>query len=128
MASLMLGVWLHTSPFCISQHMNAQDAPCRAPSHTADESACFHAAFEKADATLNKYFRRVEAAETASDLTNLRNAQALWVKLRDANCKAEYELYEGGSAGPTVRFACLEAMTRHRREELEEMYGWQLEK
>jgi uncharacterized protein YecT (DUF1311 family) len=108
--------------------MNAKNAPCGGPSSTAEEAACFNAAFEKADTALNKYYRCVETVETGGDLTNLKNAQRLWIQLRDLNCKAEYALCEGGSAGPTVRLACLEAMTRHRTEEFEVMYGWQLEK
>jgi uncharacterized protein YecT (DUF1311 family) len=108
--------------------MNDKDAPCRVPSTTADEAACFEAAYEKADSELNRYYRRVETIENGDHLANLKNAQRLWIAFRDANCKAEYDLYEGGSAGPTVRLACLEAMTRHRTEELETMYGWRLEK
>jgi uncharacterized protein YecT (DUF1311 family) len=108
--------------------MNAKDAPCQGPSTTAEEASCFGTAFQKADAVLNKYYRRIETLETGDDLANLKNAQRLWIQFRDANCKAEYDLYEGGSAGPTVKTACLEAMTRHRTEELETMYGWRLEK
>lgn len=128
MASLAFGIWIVASPICLAQHMNAKDAPCQGPSTTADEASCFDTAFKKADAELNKYYRRVETLETNDDLTNLKNAQRLWIQFRDANCKAEYDLYEGGSAGPTVKLACLEAMTRHRMEELETMYSWRLEK
>jgi uncharacterized protein YecT (DUF1311 family) len=108
--------------------MNAKDTPCQGPSTTAEEASCFGTAFERADAELNKYYRRIETLEAGGDLTNLKIAQRLWIQFRDANCKAEYDLYEGGSAGPTVKLACLEAMTRHRIEELETMYGWRLEK
>jgi len=127
-ASLVFGIWVVAGPVCLAQHMNAKEAPCQGPSTTADEASCFSVALEKADAELNKYYRRVETLETGDDLTNLKNAQRLWIQFRDANCKAEYDLYEGGSAGPTVKLACLEATTRHRTEELETMYGWRLEK
>ena len=108
--------------------MNAKDAPCQGPSTTADEAGCFSAAYVKADAELNQYYRRVQTVEAGDDLTNLKNTQRLWIQFRDSNCKAEYDLYEGGSAGPIVKLACLEAMTRHRTEELQTMYGWRLEK
>jgi uncharacterized protein YecT (DUF1311 family) len=62
------------------------------------------------------------------ELAKLREAQRLWIQFRDANCNAEYALYEGGSAGPMVKVACIEAVTRHRTEELQVMYGWRLEK
>jgi len=113
---------------CLAQHMNAKDAPCEGPSAAVDEAECFGIALKKADTELNAYYRRIDAVETGRDRTNLKIAQKLWIQFRDANCKAEYELYEGGSAGPVVEAACREAMTRHRKQELEEMYGWRLEK
>ena len=127
-ASLAFGTLIFASLICRAQHMNAKDAPCQGPSTTADESSCFDTALKKADAELNSYYRRIEALETGHDLANLRGAQRLWIQFRDANCNAEYDLYEGGSAGPTVKSACLESMTRRRTEELETMYGWRLEK
>lgn len=108
--------------------MNAKDAPCQGASSTAEEAACFDAAYQRADADLNRYYRRIETLETGTGLTNLKNAERLWIQFRDANCDAEYELYQGGSAAPTVRVACLEEMTRHRTDELKTMYGWRLEK
>jgi uncharacterized protein YecT (DUF1311 family) len=128
LVSLVVGLRIAVSACCLAQHMNAKDGPCQGPSGTADEAACFDNAYQRADAEMNRYYRRIETLETGSDLTNLKNAQRLWIQFRDANCKAEYELYEGGTAGPTVKLACLEAMTRHRTEELKTMYGWRLEK
>ncbi|MGB0063571.1 MAG: lysozyme inhibitor LprI family protein [Terracidiphilus sp.] len=127
MASLALVICIVASPICFAQHMNAEDAPCQGLS-IMDWKACIGAAYERADAELNQYYRRIETLETGTDLTNLKDAQRLWIQFRDANCEAEYELYQGGSAAPTVKIACLEAMTRHRTEELKTMYGWRLEK
>jgi uncharacterized protein YecT (DUF1311 family) len=126
--SLAVGLWIAVSACCSAQHMQAKDGPRQGPSSTADEAACFDNAYQRADVDMNRYYRRVETLETGSDLTNLKNAQRLWIQFRDANCKAEYDLYEGGSARPTVKLACLEVMTRHRTEELKIMYGWRLEK
>lgn len=113
---------------CWAQHMNANDAPCQEPSTTAAEAACFDTALSKADVSLNRFYHRVETVVEGDELTKLQRAERLWMQFRDANCDAEYELYGGGSAGPTVKLACLEAMTRHRKEELQTMYGWRLEK
>jgi uncharacterized protein YecT (DUF1311 family) len=62
------------------------------------------------------------------ELVKLKVAQRLWIQFRDANCSAEHELYLGGSAASMVEYACLEAVTRHRTEELNVMYVWRLEK
>lgn len=113
---------------CAAQHMNAKDGPCQGPSTGAEETACFSDALKKSDVELNKKYKRVESVLDGSELVKLRTAQRIWLQFRDANCEAEHELYSGGSAAPMVKLACLEAMTRHRTEELQVMYGWRLEK
>ena len=123
------GMWL----FCVTslsfaQHINAKDAPCHTPATGAEETACFAEAYLQADLKLNRLYGRIERVLGEKDRAHLKNAQRLWVQFRDANCSAEYNLHEGGSAAPMVKAACLEATTRHRIEELEVMYGWRLEK
>jgi uncharacterized protein YecT (DUF1311 family) len=108
--------------------MNAKDGPCQGPSTTAGEYDCFYPASKKSDAALNRLYARVLTVVEGEELVKLKTAQRLWMQFRDANCSAEYKLYDGGSAGPTVKVACLEAVTRHRTEELQDMYGWRLEK
>jgi uncharacterized protein YecT (DUF1311 family) len=125
---LLISAWLIASASCFAQHMNAKDAPCQEPSTTVEETNCFGAALEKADANLNHLYKRVQTVVSGDELTKLKEAQRLWIQFRDANCSAEHELYVGGSAASMVKLACLEAMTRHRTEELDTMYGWRLEK
>ena len=43
-------------------------------------------------------------------------------------CQAEYNLYGGGTGGPTTHSACIAANTGQRVAELSTMYGWRLEK
>ena len=113
---------------CFAQHMNDKDAPCREAVATMEMATCFDSALKESDARLNQLYRRVQTVVGGDKLAKLKDAQRIWTKFRDANCDAEYELYRGGSAAPTVKLACLEAMTRHRTEELKVMYGWRLEK
>jgi uncharacterized protein YecT (DUF1311 family) len=108
--------------------MNAKDGPCQKPPSGAEETACFYDASKKADAELNQLYLRVLTVVDGDELVELKVAQRLWVQFRDANCSAEAELYRGGSAASMVKIACLEAVTRHRTEELKVMYGWRLEK
>jgi uncharacterized protein YecT (DUF1311 family) len=125
---LSASVWLAFGSFCYAQHMNVKDGPCQDAGSGAETTACFYHAYEKSDAELNQLYRRVLTVVVGNDLVNLQGAQRLWIRFRDANCSAEYDLYTGGSAAPTVKYACLEAVTRHRTEELKVMYGWRLEK
>lgn len=123
-----LSVWLFSDSYCSAQHMNAKDGPCQEPASGAEETTCFYDAFNKSDADLNQFYRRVQTVVGGEELAKLKVAQRLWIQFRDANCSAEQELYSGGSAASMVKFACLEAVTRHRTEELNVMYGWRLEK
>lgn len=94
----------------------------------ADETDCFASALTKADSDLNQLYRQVLTVANGDELIELKTAQRLWIQYRDANCLAEQKLYSGGSAASMVKLACLEAMTRHRTEELSTVYGWRLEK
>ncbi len=111
-----------------AQYMNAHDAPCQHVGSNADETSCFIDASKKADAELNQVYGVVLTVIQGVDLKDLKSAQRLWIQFRDSNCTAERELYYGGSAAPTVYYACIEAMTRNRITELKTMYGWRLEK
>ena len=121
-------MFLLANSTCFAQHMNAKDGPCQGPSSGAEETACFAEALKKADLQLNQMYLRVQNVVAGDELVKLKAAQRLWIQFRDANCSAEFELYLGGSAAPMVRLACLDAVTRHRTDELNVMYGWRLEK
>jgi uncharacterized protein YecT (DUF1311 family) len=108
--------------------MNAKDGPCQEAGSGAETTACFYKAYKTSDAELNQLYRRVLTVVDGDNLANLQVAQRIWIQFRDANCSAEYELYSGGSAASMVKFACLEAVTRRRTEELKDMYGWRLVK
>jgi uncharacterized protein YecT (DUF1311 family) len=125
---LCIFAWLAFGSCCSAQHTNAKDGPCQEAGSGAETTACFYHAYEKSDAELNQLYRRVLTVVDRENLANLQNVQRLWIRFRDANCSAEYDLYTGGSAAPMVKYACLEAVTRHRTEELNVMYGWRLEK
>jgi uncharacterized protein YecT (DUF1311 family) len=108
--------------------MNAKDGPCQTTLSGVIETNCFASAFKKSDTDLNQLYRRVQSVVDGDALAKLTAAQRFWIQFRDANCGAEQELYSGGSASSMVKLACLEAVTRHRTEELKVMYGWRLEK
>lgn len=108
--------------------MNAAGNPCQSIGPDSTETQCFIAAGQRADKTLNVFYEKMRAHLEPEDQKNLLAAQRLWIQFRDANCSAEERLYEGGSARPTVRAACIEAMTHQRLIELHTMYDWTLDK
>lgn len=125
---LCASVWLAFGSCCSAQHMNAKDGPCQKPAFGDEETSCFYHASKHSDAELNQLYLRVLTVVDGDELAKLKAAQRLWMQFRDANCSAEEELYSGGSAASMVKIACLEAVTRHRTEELHVMYDWRLEK
>jgi|SRR5690348_7360696 uncharacterized protein YecT (DUF1311 family) len=110
------------------QHMNAPDAPCQPPASNAEMTSCFIQASKAADERLNKTYSQIREVLSPGEQRDLQSAQRLWLKFRDTNCSAERNLYGGGSAGPTVQAACIEADARQRTNDLKVMYGWRLEK
>lgn len=75
--------------------------------------------YQKADAELNDVYKKV-ISEYNSDtafITNLKNAQRLWLKLRDADMLAKYpNRGEGyyGSAQPVCWYSYLTQLTKER--------------
>lgn len=112
----------------VAQHMNAKDAPCREVAITADSAACFSRAFREQDQALATTLDRVRPATERDELKLLNRAQDVWLKYRQLSCEGEYAMYGGGTAGPVVRLACLEALTRDRVRQLHTAYDWRVEK
>jgi uncharacterized protein YecT (DUF1311 family) len=121
----LLTVALFFSP-AYAQHMNEKDSPCANVVVTAELSNCLSNARDKADATLNSVYTNVRKRLDGDDAEHLVKTQRLWIQYRDANCSAERDLYEGGTARYPAYFACLEAMTRARTKELRVTYAVRL--
>ena len=113
---------------CGAQHMNAPDSPCQNMSSASDETACFVRVAVAKDKELNRIYGVVLTVVSGEETRKLDASQRLWIRFLAVTCRAEQELYRGGSAAPMVYFACLEAVTRNRSAELKTMYGWRVEK
>ena len=81
---------------------------------------------DAADAELNAVYKLVRGNLDGANGQRLVAAQRLWIQYRDANCAAERDLYEGGTAAFPAYLACLEAMTRARTKELAVTYAVKL--
>ena len=105
-----------------AQHMNAADAPCKSVGSGAETTTCFVTAAKNADTEMNHAYRELIDRLNQDDRNKLRTAQRLWVQFRNASCKAERDLYTGGSAYSMVYEACMESETRYRTNDLRQMY------
>lgn len=122
LASLGAGAPAH------AQHMNAVDSSCRSAGTGADQSNCFNLAAQKADADLKAIYQRILGVLAGRDRQKLQSAERTWLMYRDQTCAAERDLYEGGTGGLATYPACLEAVTRHRIDDLKAAYWWRVEK
>jgi uncharacterized protein YecT (DUF1311 family) len=109
-----------------AQHMNETDSPCAGVVVTVELANCLARARDAADAKLNVAYKQLRAKLDAADGQRLVATQRLWIQYRDANCAAERELYDGGTAASPAYLACLEAMTRARTKELAVTYAVKL--
>jgi len=110
----------------LAQHMNETDSPCTRVAVTVDLANCLAKARDAADAKLNAAYKQLRAKLDPADGQRLLATQRLWIQYRDANCAAERDLYDGGTAASPAYLACLEAMTRARTKELAVTYAVKL--
>jgi uncharacterized protein YecT (DUF1311 family) len=100
-----------------AQKKRTETDPCKNPMTQFDMNFCSRRAYEKADAELNRVYKKLmlELAGFTNDLRpKFQEAQSLWLKYRDANCDSEASIYEGGTIRPTVYYSCLASVTRER--------------
>ena len=70
--------------------------------------------YKKADTELNTVYKKLMALTDKTDKPLLIAAQREWIKYRDAHCKFEEKLYEGGSIRPLIYNDCLADITKNR--------------
>lgn len=106
----------------------AQDAdPCATQSNTMEINSCAQKKFDASDHELNQAYQRVlrqlpsdeqtgQSGETTKKL--LIAAQRKWMEFRDADCKAQEHLFQGGSIHTAVHLECLREHSEQRIKEL----------
>ena len=77
-----------------------------------------YASYKKADAELNKVYKKLMAILSQNEKTLLIQAEKDWVKFRDSHCEFEASQYEGGTIQPLIYSTCLEELTRKRIAEI----------
>ncbi len=127
---LSIALIICCSGICKAQHMNADDSPCNKPmvGGNAEETQCFIDTSKLRDKELNQTYQDVLKVLATDEAVQLRTAQRYWIQFRDSTCQAEKALYSGGSAAPMVYYACMEAETRYRIQDLKNTYQWRVDK
>ncbi|UBH29550.1 lysozyme inhibitor LprI family protein [Aeromonas enteropelogenes] len=79
---------------------------------------CVMQDYTKADAKLNATYKKLVATLDKEQLGRLKTAQRAWITFRDAQCRYEAGVYEGGSIAPLVYSSCLTNLTEQRTTDL----------
>ena len=88
-------------------------------------SVCLQKVDKKVDAEQSAtYQKALIASQKFGDkaLDDLKEAETQWLAYRDAECRAEYDRWGGGSGGPNARTICKIRTTRQRIVELKHRY------
>ncbi len=85
-------------------------------------SSCFYNAYEESDYLLSKEYKGLIEYLGGEDKNNLKKAQRIWVKFRDADCHFSDSGDSGDSIVDTNLNSCLASLTIERLERLE-MYN-----
>jgi len=91
---------------------------CTAPVTQTDMNICAFQDYQRADARLNAAYKKRVATLDKVQLDRLRTAQRAWITFRDAQCRYEAGVYEGGSMAPLVHSSCLTKLTEQRTKDL----------
>lgn len=78
---------------------------------------------EKADADLNKVYKKLMASLDAEGTKLLKEAQRAWIAYRDAEAKRAGDEARGGSMSPMLFYAATAELTKERIKHLKESLG-----
>ena len=111
-----------------------EEPNCKDPRWQSEMNECAYIEYEKADAAMNAEWKPLLAIMKDRDKDFERNGddrpgyvaalldgQRAWLKFRDAHCVSEGYFARGGSMEPLVINGCLEAVTKARTKQLQEL-------
>lgn len=104
---------------------------CESPQTTIEINQCAELELKKTEAELNKQYQLAlkQMDEVGKDASisdksklkqNLVDAQRLWVKFRESDCKTVYTLWSDGSIKNVMYLSCMTAKAEQRIKELEQ--------
>lgn len=89
-----------------------QKDPCQDAETQTDLNDCFFKEYKKADARLNRTYKRIMKKLEPAEKSHLVASQRAWLKYRDAI--ANELLERGGSAAPMRMYGAMETVTLER--------------
>ncbi|GAB7552704.1 hypothetical protein NRB_22100 [Novosphingobium sp. 11B] len=112
----------------LADSSSSRASPCWSKGGTFDIAECFFKVGAQSDAELNSLYGKITRVLGPEYLRQLQNSERLWIAYRDATCKAEKSLWDGGTGGNPAYLACIDDETRHRLDYLQTTYRLRLQK
>ncbi|WP_420873479.1 lysozyme inhibitor LprI family protein [Novosphingobium resinovorum] len=112
----------------LADSTSSRASPCWSKGGTFHIVECFSKVGAQSDVELNSLYRKITRVLGPEDLRQLQNSERLWVAYRDATCKAEKSLWNGGTGGNPAYLACVDDETQHRLDYLQTTYRLRLQK
>lgn len=103
---------------------SALAAPCDHTDETVELNACLHEQVGKAEKELERYLdaTRTHYADAPDAVVSLEAAQGAWVRFRDSDCLAVYDLWGDGSIRGAQLATCLLNHTQRRTHDIWSRY------
>jgi uncharacterized protein YecT (DUF1311 family) len=92
--------------------------PCHNPQTQVQINECAAKEYKTSDGELNLIYKQLYSRLSSRRRTQLRAAQAAWIKYRDAQCEFENAEERGGSIYSALQYGCLSTISRARTAEL----------
>ena len=119
---------LGSAKSAMADSTTSRASPCWTKGNTFGIVECFSNAGAQSDAELNSLYGNIVRVLDPENLRQLQDAERLWIAYRDATCKAEKNLWEGGTGGNPAYLACIDDETRQRSDYLQRTYRLRLQK
>ncbi|WP_426702961.1 lysozyme inhibitor LprI family protein [Rhodanobacter sp. Col0626] len=124
-----LAAW-PTAALLLAMNAPVLAANCDSANNTVQMNACMADEVKAADLTLNHTYQRVLATLNGADSDQqqsypastkaaLIEAERAWVKYRDADCKAVYNHWKGGTIRTSMELGCRQERAEQRTRQLE---------
>jgi uncharacterized protein YecT (DUF1311 family) len=103
---------------------SAEDDEKKCCCSTMETNLCLIRVQKALDATLNETYQLVlnHRKDSGKNASNLRRVERKWLVYREEACKAESDLYKGGSIAPQIFGFCVVKLTKRRIADIKDAY------
>jgi uncharacterized protein YecT (DUF1311 family) len=103
---------------------SAQDDETKCCCTTLDTNICLVKVQNSVDSRLNETYQSAlkQLGDSTENVSSLKDAERKWLAYRDATCKAESDLFKGGTIMPQIVHLCIIKLTKRRLADIKDAY------